>query len=151
MTVKNANDMVLYCCCCCCCMDIIKCEYKAITIKWNRCKFNLSNVSIWINIYIYWKQDGNTKPTPRRGRLPCHGWATHWNSKIETRSCTPQERDCPPLYLPLSFSLSLSCVLKFRALGVSFTALPTANWQLAFWDNPILGHVKAEVATQDIF
>lgn len=60
--------------------------------------------------------------------------------------------DCPPLYLPLSFSFSLFfLLLKFRALGVSFTALPTANWQLAFWDNPILGHVKAEVATQDIY
>lgn len=111
--------MIWYCCCCCC-MDIIKCEYKAITIKWNRCKFNLSNVSIWINIYTENKMVIRSQPQEEAAFL---AWATHWNSKIETRSCTPQERGLSA-FLASPFFLSLSCVLKFRALGVSFAGYP---------------------------
>lgn len=107
--------------CCCCCIEIIKCEYRAITIKWNRCKFNLSNVSIWINIS---KQDGNMyRSQPRLAE----GYALkfeNWNTSMHTL----RERGLLPPHPSLILCIS---VLKFRALGVSFTGYQSTLCQLA--------------------
>lgn len=129
--------------CWCCCIEIIKCEYRAITIKWNRCKFNLSNVSIWINIS---KQDGNMyRSQPRL----TEGYALkfeNWNTSMHTL----RERGLlPPLPNHPSPSASLRLSFKIQSTrGVIYRVpeYPLPIGKLAFWDNPILGHVKAETA-----